>query len=113
MGGHDRCVWRRTGSPQHIFLTHQDGTLNTIQQGKLIAGLCLGTFVLGDAGLLDGKEATTHWMAREVFARRFPRSVFRPDVLYVADDNIITSAGTTPSPYRRRFCNAVNKHAQD
>lgn len=64
------------------------------RQGKLIVGLCLGAFVLGDAGLLDGKEATTHWMAREVFAQRFPKSVFRPDVLYVADDNIITSAGT-------------------
>ncbi|SDR77611.1 transcriptional regulator, AraC family with amidase-like domain [Halopseudomonas litoralis] len=63
-------------------------------QGKLIVGLCLGAFVLGDAGLLDGKETTTHWAAREVFARRFPQAVFRPDVLYVADDNIITSAGT-------------------
>lgn len=57
-------------------------------------GLCLGAFVLGDAGLLDGKEATTHWAVRDVFAQRFPQAVFRPDVLYVADDNIITSAGT-------------------
>lgn len=61
---------------------------------KLIVGLCLGAFVLGDAGLLDGKEATTHWVARDVFARRFPKTHFRPDVLYVADDNIVTSAGT-------------------
>lgn len=64
------------------------------EKGKLIVGLCLGAFVLGDAGLLDGKEATTHWMAREMFARRFPRTHFRPDVLYVADGNILTSAGT-------------------
>jgi transcriptional regulator GlxA family with amidase domain len=63
-------------------------------RGKLIVGLCLGAFVLGDAGLLDDREATTHWIARDVFARRFPRSRFRPDVLYVADGNIITSAGT-------------------
>ncbi|MGE4406237.1 GlxA family transcriptional regulator [Pseudomonas sp.] len=63
-------------------------------RGALIVGLCLGAFVLGDAGLLDGREATTHWVAREVFARRFPRSHFRPDVLYVADGNVITSAGT-------------------
>lgn len=62
--------------------------------GKLIVGLCLGAFVLGDAGLLDGRQATTHWVAREVFARRFPQTLFRPDVLYVADDNVITSAGT-------------------
>ncbi|MDR9836751.1 GlxA family transcriptional regulator [Herbaspirillum huttiense] len=64
------------------------------EKGTLIVGLCLGAFVLGDAGLLDGREATTHWVARDVFAKRFPRTLFRPDVLYVADDNIVTSAGT-------------------
>lgn len=64
------------------------------EEGKLIVGLCLGAFVLGDAGLLDGRETTTHWVAREAFARRFPQTLFRPDVLYVADGNIITSAGT-------------------
>jgi len=63
-------------------------------QGKLIVGLCLGAFVLGDAGLLDGKEATTHWAARDEFARRFPEVRFRPEVLYVSDGNIVTSAGT-------------------
>ncbi|SES02545.1 MULTISPECIES: GlxA family transcriptional regulator [Halopseudomonas] len=64
------------------------------EQGKLIVGLCLGAFALGHAGLLDGREATTHWAAREMFAKRFPRTLFRPDVLYVADSNIVTSAGT-------------------
>ncbi|RTZ45503.1 helix-turn-helix domain-containing protein [Candidimonas sp. SYP-B2681] len=64
------------------------------EKDTLIVGLCLGAFVLGDAGLLVGREATTHWVAREVFARRFPQTLFRPDVLYVAADNIITSAGT-------------------
>ncbi|RMP09882.1 hypothetical protein ALQ30_200514 [Pseudomonas syringae pv. persicae] len=59
-----------------------------------MVGLCLGAFVLGDAGLLDGKEATTHWAAREEFARRFPYVRFRPEVLYVSDGNIMTSAGT-------------------
>jgi len=63
-------------------------------QGKLIVGLCLGAFVLGDAGLIDGKEATTHWAARDEFARRFPKVRFRPEVLYVSADNIMTSAGT-------------------
>ncbi|MHC8305945.1 GlxA family transcriptional regulator [Pseudomonas sp. PB3P13] len=63
-------------------------------QEKLIVGLCLGAFVLGDAGLLDGKEATTHWAVREEFARRFPEVRFRPEVLYVRDGNIVTSAGT-------------------
>lgn len=63
-------------------------------QGKLIVGLCLGAFVLGDAGLLDGKEATTHWAAREEFAQRFPEVRFKPEVLYVSAGNIVTSAGT-------------------
>lgn len=49
--------------------------------------LCLGAFVLGEAGLLNGKEATTHWAARDLFAQRFPQAIFRPDVLYVSDDN--------------------------
>lgn len=63
-------------------------------QGKLIVGLCLGAFVLAEAGLLDGKEATTHWAWRDEFARRFPEVRFRPEVLYVSADNIVTSAGT-------------------
>ncbi|MBM1173873.1 GlxA family transcriptional regulator [Microvirga arabica] len=75
-----------------------DALVEALQQaharGKLIVGLCLGAFVLGDAGLLDGRKATTHWVAREAFARRFPTTDFRPDVLYVEDGNIVTSAGT-------------------
>ncbi|YCI27610.1 helix-turn-helix domain-containing protein [Erwinia sp. PK3-005] len=64
------------------------------QRGALIISFCLGAFVLGAAGILDGREATTHWVAREAFAQRFPSVKFCPDVLYVADGNIITSAGT-------------------
>lgn len=63
-------------------------------QGKLIVGLCLGAFVLADAGLLNGKEATTHWAARSEFARRFPKVRYRPEDLYVSAGNIVTSAGT-------------------
>ena len=68
--------------------------LKAHRRGAQIVGLCLGAFVLGDAGLLDGRQATTHWAARDVFARRFPAADFRPEVLYVEDDNIVTSAGT-------------------
>ena len=71
-----------------------DGLRQSHARGALVVGLCLGAFVLGDAGLLDGREATTHWLARDVFAQRFPYSHFRPDVLYVSDGTIITSAGT-------------------
>ena len=63
-------------------------------RGAQIIGLCLGAFVLGDAGLLDGRPATTHWACRELFARRFPKAHFHPDVLYVGDGKVVTSAGT-------------------
>ncbi len=63
-------------------------------RGARVVGLCLGAFVLGDAGLLDGRRATTHWACRGLFAQRFPEADFHPDVLYVDDDRVTTSAGT-------------------
>ncbi|MFG3013742.1 GlxA family transcriptional regulator [Streptomyces cinerochromogenes] len=61
--------------------------------GKRIASICTGAFVLAEAGLLDGRRATTHWARSEEFSRRFPAVELRPDVLYVEDGNILTSAG--------------------
>lgn len=86
------AAWRDPSEPASAQLV--DALQRANAQGKLIVGLCLGAFVLGDAGLLDGKEATTHWIARDLFAQRFPKADFRPDVLYVWADNILTSAGT-------------------
>jgi transcriptional regulator GlxA family with amidase domain len=62
-------------------------------QGKRIASICTGAFVLAQAGLLDGRRATTYWAKSEEFARRFPAVELRPDVLYVEDGNVLTSAG--------------------
>jgi transcriptional regulator GlxA family with amidase domain len=56
--------------------------------------LCLGSFVLAEAGLLDDRPATTHWFWADELARRYPRVRVNPDVLYVDDGDIITSAGT-------------------
>jgi transcriptional regulator GlxA family with amidase domain len=63
-------------------------------RGALLVGLCLGAFVLAHAGLLDGRPATTHWIAADAFAHRFPQVRFDPDVLYIDDGDILTSAGT-------------------
>ena len=63
-------------------------------RGAKLVGLCLGAFVLADAGLLDGRRATTHWGWSELFARRFPQVKLDPDVLYVDEDDVMTSAGT-------------------
>jgi transcriptional regulator GlxA family with amidase domain len=50
-----------------------------------IVGLCLGAYVLAEAGLLDGRNATTHWAYAEDFARRYPQVRLDPAVLYVED----------------------------
>lgn len=64
------------------------------QNGAQIVGLCLGAFVLGYAGLLDGKRAATHWEFEQDFQSRFPAARLDINALYVDDDGIITSAGT-------------------
>jgi len=61
---------------------------------KIIVGLCLGAFVLALAGLLDNKEATTHWAFGDDFAVRFPHVKYCGDPLYIQQDNLLTSAGT-------------------
>lgn len=63
-------------------------------RGARIVGLCLGAFVLAEAGLLDGRAATTHWALAQEFARRFPQVLLRPEVLYVEEGLVLTSAGT-------------------
>jgi transcriptional regulator GlxA family with amidase domain len=62
-------------------------------QGKRIASICTGAFVLAQAGLLDGRGATTYWLFSAELARRFPAVDVRADVLYVEDGPILTSAG--------------------
>jgi transcriptional regulator GlxA family with amidase domain len=64
------------------------------RRGAQVVGLCLGTYVLAAAGLLDGLRATTHWAVADDFARRFPRVRLDPDVLYVDEGQVLTSAGT-------------------
>jgi transcriptional regulator GlxA family with amidase domain len=63
-------------------------------RGAQLVGLCLGAFVLAAAGILDGRPASTHWACADDFARRYPRVRLDPDVLYVDDGNVLTSAGT-------------------
>jgi AraC family transcriptional activator FtrA len=63
-------------------------------RGAYVMSVCSGAFLLAEAGVLDGRRATTHWKHADELARRYPRVEVDPDVLYVADDNIATSAGT-------------------
>ncbi|MFD9698341.1 GlxA family transcriptional regulator [Lentzea sp. NPDC059081] len=61
--------------------------------GARIVSLCTGAFVLAEAGLLDGLRATTHWAHADEMRRRFPRVEVDPDVLYVDNGQVLTSAG--------------------
>ena len=62
-------------------------------RGARIASICSGAFVLAAAGLLDGRRATTHWLAAPELARRHPTIDVDPNVLYVDEGRILTSAG--------------------
>ncbi len=67
--------------------------LGTIRPGTRIASICTGAFVLGAAGLLDDRPATTHWLRAEMFRALYPKVKLDEDLLFVDDDDIVTSAG--------------------
>ncbi|MDL9937545.1 DJ-1/PfpI family protein [Gordonia sp. ABSL1-1] len=63
------------------------------RRGTRIASICVGAFTLAEAGLLDGRPATTHWIDAATLASRYPSIRVDPAVLYVDDGDILTSAG--------------------
>jgi transcriptional regulator GlxA family with amidase domain len=67
---------------------------DTVARGARVMSVCSGAFVLGEAGLLDGRRCTTHWMHTEALQAKFPAAVIDPKVLYVEDGPVLTSAGT-------------------
>jgi AraC family transcriptional activator FtrA len=64
------------------------------RRGARLVGLCTGAYTLAEAGLLDGRPAAVHWQLADDFRRRHPRVDLRPDVLFVDDGDIMTSAGS-------------------
>jgi transcriptional regulator GlxA family with amidase domain len=65
----------------------------TVAGGGRVMSHCTGAFALAEAGLLDGRRATTHWMDAPELARRFPAVRVEPDVLYIDEGPVLTSAG--------------------
>jgi AraC family transcriptional activator FtrA len=63
-------------------------------RGAQLVTICSGVFVLAAAGLLDGRRATTHWRYVDRLRERFPQIQVEPDVLFVDEGNILTSAGS-------------------
>jgi transcriptional regulator GlxA family with amidase domain len=76
-------------SPELVTCLH-----GAVERGARLVSLCSGAFVLARAGLLDGRRATTHWRYTDRFAAEFPEVDVVPDVLFVEDGPILTSAGT-------------------
>ncbi|MBQ0882338.1 helix-turn-helix domain-containing protein [Streptomyces rochei] len=63
--------------------------------GARMVSLCNGAFALAEAGLLDGRRATAHWMHTAQLAERYPKVTFDDSVLYVDEGDVLTSAGLT------------------
>jgi len=64
-----------------------------IRPGTRVASICTGSFALAAAGFLDGRSATTHWRSVDNFRRLYPAVHLDPDVLYVDEGEVLTSAG--------------------
>lgn len=85
--------------------------------GARIASICSGTFILAAAGLLDGRRVTTHWLGAGMLAKRYPAVKVDPDVLFVDEGRIVTSAGSSAGLdmclhlLRRDHGHAVAAHA--
>jgi transcriptional regulator GlxA family with amidase domain len=85
-------------SPKHGFRDHDPAVLAAItaayERGAIIYAHCSAVFELGAAGLLDGRECTTHWRYTDLLARTYPGARVCPDVLYCQDGTVLTGAGS-------------------
>ena len=85
-------------SPHHDYKSHDPAVLEVIREahdrGAILYAHCSGAFELGAAGLLDGRECTTHWRYTDEMQALYPEAKVRPDVLYCHDGNVLTGAGS-------------------
>lgn len=89
----DTCIVIGGGGREDTDPRVLDSVRAAAEAGVRMAAICTGTFVLAHAGVLDGRRATTHWGLTDELARRHPDVMVVPDVLYVADGPVLTSAG--------------------
>ncbi|MFF0159302.1 GlxA family transcriptional regulator [Streptomyces sp. NPDC005263] len=71
-----------------------DALRRGVDRGARVLSVCSGVFVLAAAGLLDGRRCAVHWHHADALARAYPRLTVEPDMLYVDEEPVITSAGT-------------------
>jgi transcriptional regulator GlxA family with amidase domain len=104
----DEALAEVTGPVDTLMVVGGDGTYGAVADTALVGhvtrlargarrvtSVCSGAFVLAQAGLLDGRRATTHWRACTLLATSFPKVRVEPDPIYVRDGNVFTSAGVT------------------
>jgi transcriptional regulator GlxA family with amidase domain len=65
------------------------------RDSRRVASVCTGAFLLAEAGLLDGRRATTHWSECAKLAEQYPQLTVEPDPIYVRDGKVFSSAGVT------------------
>ena len=85
--------WRTSGPAPSATPAQIEALTAHHEAGGTVASVCSGAFVLARAGLLDGRRCTTHHSLQATLARRHPRARVVPDVLYVSDTRVVTSAG--------------------
>ncbi|AUG55131.1 GlxA family transcriptional regulator [Thalassospira marina] len=87
------------GTDEPLNALHDQGLLGWLmaQQGRVrrVASICIGAFLLGEAGYLDGRDAVTHWRWCDRLQARFPKAQVKTDPIYVRDGPVWTSAGVT------------------
>ncbi|WP_436494127.1 GlxA family transcriptional regulator [Actinokineospora sp. HUAS TT18] len=85
----------RSEGPRYFGTLPDDlaAALSLIRPGARVMSICTGAFVLGAAGLLDGRPATTHWKFADEFRALYPSVELDPEVLFVDDGDVLTSAG--------------------
>jgi transcriptional regulator GlxA family with amidase domain len=84
--------------PAHAIEAIDERYLEVIRaaeaRGAWVLSVCSGAFALAQSGILDGRKATTHWMHADRLAAEYPATDVDPDVLFVEDNHVVTSAGT-------------------
>lgn len=83
------------GIPDRLPPAMQSWVQAVVSRARRFGAVCTGAFILGDAGLLNGRRVTTHWEYAAELARRYPEARLEPDRIFIRDGAMFTSAGVT------------------
>ena len=103
-----RGIRQATGPVDTLLIAGGEGTRAAMRNARLVSwirrtalrarrvtSVCSGAFLLGEAGLLDGRRATTHWAVCDALQKRYPKARVERDPIFVRDGKVSTSAGVT------------------